>query len=129
MWFYGDNFHHYHKWMIEEKCRRRAFEIAFNETLVPFNQGRTLLTVYEFRAIVEIVIDSMKSWNFDFLQTIDSETTCGGIGDCPVSDENFDMGMQKSAERMEELHQSRLGLRQIRSMIESLERYIRELHK
>ena len=129
MWFYGDNPRHYHDWMIKEKCRRRAFEFAMNGTLVPFIEGRTSLTVYEFRMIVEIVLDSMKSWYFGFLQIIDSETTCGGVGDCPVSDEHFDGGMEKPTERMEELHQSRLGLRQISAMIETLERYLRELHE
>ena len=118
-----ENFFECQKWTIEERFRDCAFEVAVNRTLVPFCEGRSSLTMYDFQVILKIVIDCMKSWEFGLSEKIESEMT-SGANDSESSDYTVDCGVPESRERMMEFHQSQEVYPKIGVMIKTLEQYL-----
>jgi len=99
----------YSRVILSNQIHRKSFEIAFNGYLVPFCQGESSLTLSQFRQILQIILNYMQNLIIDFEQTIRSETTVDGIGDCSVSDYTSDFGISKSHERMLNLHYCQKG--------------------
>jgi hypothetical protein len=120
MYCFWDRGFDYSRFLLLKEIQRKSFEIAFNGYLVPFYQGETSLTLTRFWQILRIILNYMQNLQNDFEETIRSETTVGGVGDCPVSDYRFDCGLMKSPERMLNLHYSQEGLSIVNRFISEL---------
>ena len=120
MYCFWDRGFDYSRFLLLKEIQRKSFEIAFNGYLVPFYQGETSLTLTRFWQILRIILNYMQNLQNDFEETIRSETTVGGVGDCPVSDYTFDCGLSKSPERMLNLHYSQEGLSIVNRFISEL---------
>ena len=114
----------YSRFLLVKEIHRKSFEIAFNGYLVPFCQGESSLTLSQFRQILQIILNYMQNLIIDFEQTIRSETTVGGIGDCPVSDYTSDFGVSKSHERMLDLHYCQKGQSIISGFLSELRQFM-----
>lgn len=119
MCFWNDSFD-YSTFLLNNQIHSKSFELAFYGHLVPFCQGEASLTLSQFRRILQIILNYMQNLLNDFEQTIRSETTVGGVGDCFVSDYTSDCGISKSHERMLDLHYCQEGLSIISGFISEL---------
>lgn len=124
MYCFWDRGFDYSRFLLLKEIQRKSFEIAFNGYLLPFYQGETSLTLTRFWQILRIILNYMQNLQNDFEETIRSETTVGGVGDCPVSDYRFDCGLMKSPERMLDLHYSQEGLSIVHGFIRELNQFM-----
>jgi hypothetical protein len=74
----------YSTFILNNQIHSKSFELAFYGHLVPFCQGEASLTLSQFRRILQIILNYMQNLLNDFEQTIRSETTVGGVGDCRI---------------------------------------------